>query len=341
MNIKQILSIPCLLDDVQKLSLALSASQLSADNNIVEIGTYRGGSSCVISSCTKANMYTLDIFDLVDPEILGPDSKIKRHMGNSASFAAKYPDCKIDMLFIDGDHSLYGVRSDYLALREQLSPDAVVAFHDYTKDFPAVRIFCDALAHAGGISECIDLSGLLMCQSSCSSKLPTEESYDYAVESYLKFIESLPEQDSKPFTDKCEAVIKNIKTDWIQIGKGSFGDYFANFFGLDPSASIDSNEATANGKYMICSHFYSEIFNILTAEFNVKPENIIHGGELLSYAMYNDLCNNSGKKLTSIALSDDEKHIIKAFTKIPEDKLIYLACNSHLLEIFKRTSNFS
>jgi len=44
--------------------------------------------------------------------------------------AAKGWNRRIDLLFIDGDHSLEGVRADFELFRPWMSPDGLVIFHD-------------------------------------------------------------------------------------------------------------------------------------------------------------------------------------------------------------------
>jgi hypothetical protein len=41
----------------------------------------------------------------------------------------------IDVLFIDGDHTYEGVRSDYLNYRDLVSDGGIVAFHDIVEDY--------------------------------------------------------------------------------------------------------------------------------------------------------------------------------------------------------------
>lgn len=49
----------------------------------------------------------------------------------------------IDLLFIDGDHSYEGVKSDFNNYRSFLSPNSIVVFDDYDKKWPGVMKFCD------------------------------------------------------------------------------------------------------------------------------------------------------------------------------------------------------
>lgn len=43
--------------------------------------------------------------------------------------------CKIDMLFIDGDHTYSGVKADYMLYREFVRDGGLIAFHDIVPDY--------------------------------------------------------------------------------------------------------------------------------------------------------------------------------------------------------------
>ena len=339
MHINELLSVPCLLSDLHKLALAYSAGRLSEKANIVEIGTYRGGSAHILSESTRATVYTIDAFDNVDPELIGPDSTIRRHIGDARSFAATHPDCTIDFLFIDGDHTFFGVHHDYFALRELLAADAVIAFHDWGMSYPGVRIFCDALFQAGAITDCVEVGGMLMCRLASASSLPDRRSYKYAVDAIAKlFEENSSAASGWACSEKYEAIVNNINRDWTIIGRGSFGAYFSQFFRMHPDAAIDSGAAKADGKYIVCSHYQDEIVEFLRNKIGVKQDNIVSGNEILSYGMYRDVSRNSGERLASMAPSEDEALIVQLFSELPEEIVSYLAKNSFLLKTFLRTT---
>jgi len=59
-------------------------------------------------------------------------------------------DKQIDVLFIDGDHSYSGVRSDYLNYRGLVRDDGIIAFHDIVPDHTS-RFGRQTLGSTGGV----------------------------------------------------------------------------------------------------------------------------------------------------------------------------------------------
>ena len=87
-------------------------------------------------------------------------TNVHHHLATTQEFLttdANHALASVDLLFIDGLHSLEQVRFDYEAFRSRLSPDAVVLFHDsarvrlsriYGDDRPyehQVKLFVDEL----------------------------------------------------------------------------------------------------------------------------------------------------------------------------------------------------
>jgi predicted O-methyltransferase YrrM len=58
------------------------------------------------------------------------------HEGDSATVLSSFPDATFDWLYIDGDHSLRGVRRDIEAAVPKLKADCLLYFNDYTKFSP-------------------------------------------------------------------------------------------------------------------------------------------------------------------------------------------------------------
>lgn len=104
---------------------------------VVEIGRYRGGSASLIA----AAIADLNIpFTSVDKGlVLSPacgeylqarqqqGQTIHLQMCDSKVFT---PEHSCDVVFIDGDHSYDGVRSDFINICRYLVPDSIVMFHD-------------------------------------------------------------------------------------------------------------------------------------------------------------------------------------------------------------------
>ena len=119
-------------------------------NVIVEIGSARGRSTCALALACRLN--GVGRVYAIDPHTINPWTEIGTGgsteaflrerlrdyrldewcdviVGTSAD-AAKTWSTQVDLLFVDGDHSLDGVRSDFELFRPWLAPNALVVFHD-------------------------------------------------------------------------------------------------------------------------------------------------------------------------------------------------------------------
>lgn len=112
---------------------------------IVEIGAYVGRSSHVL--CTTAKLRNCKVISIdpflpafdgwhnSDPKsaftenVLTKFDNLQLIEGYSQDVYEQVPNC--DFLFIDGDHSYEGVKSDMELYLPKLKPGARVAFHDY------------------------------------------------------------------------------------------------------------------------------------------------------------------------------------------------------------------
>lgn len=116
---------------------------------ILEIGTARGGTLLIWSSLASEKVVTCDLIHREPQkpllEALPPASstcQVKLLTGNShaAEFkqrvAAELGGQQVDFLFIDGDHTVDGVRADYEDYREFVRPGGIIAFHDIVENQP-------------------------------------------------------------------------------------------------------------------------------------------------------------------------------------------------------------
>lgn len=113
----------------------------------VEIGSARGNSTCHIGKALKENgfgkLYAIDPHTRTTWNDIGSIDSLDALKENIAEFGIENhvqiirdwsinvtPACPIDLLFIDGDHGLEGVKRDWDKFTPHLNPFGVVVFHD-------------------------------------------------------------------------------------------------------------------------------------------------------------------------------------------------------------------
>jgi predicted O-methyltransferase YrrM len=117
---------------------------------VVEIGSARGKSTCTIALACRQNnqgkVYAIDPHTPTSWSDRGVENDTETFLrarlqeyelepwcdiikSTSAEAGRKW-DKPIDLLFIDGDHTYHGVKSDFEAFRKWLTPSALVLFHD-------------------------------------------------------------------------------------------------------------------------------------------------------------------------------------------------------------------
>lgn len=144
------------------------AKSLKDNSVIVEIGAFKGKSTCFIAEGIRSNnckFYTIDtwfndggrkedrqdVFDDFLKNIEPYKDKIKPLRGYSYEIRKTWLDeRRIDFLWIDGDHSYEGVKKDIQDWLPLLKRNHVVCFHDY-RDAPGVKKAVDEIAADGTI----------------------------------------------------------------------------------------------------------------------------------------------------------------------------------------------
>lgn len=118
---------------------------------LLEIGRYQGGSTMLISTAKskEAKLISLDIKDKCNKTVKKLlDKNTLLIIGDSKKFI---PPCKFDFIFIDGDHSFEGVKTDFEHYFPYLNKGADILFHDairsekYILIEPAVNYFVKTL----------------------------------------------------------------------------------------------------------------------------------------------------------------------------------------------------
>jgi predicted O-methyltransferase YrrM len=117
---------------------------------ILEIGSYMGASACCFGAACKeagaGRVYCVDTW-CNDAMSEGSRDTYAEFITNTAPFSefivpvrglsveavdqAKRLTDHLDLLFIDGDHSYDGVKSDWEAYKQLLRPGSIVVFHDW------------------------------------------------------------------------------------------------------------------------------------------------------------------------------------------------------------------
>lgn len=113
---------------------------------ICEIGVAEGGTNFVLTHALPDVELVLGIDLFVQGRsrlryFARPDQRLHYFNGPSqsagmlAQIGAALAGRKLDLLFIDGDHSYAGARDDFLGYRQFVREDGTIAFHDICPDF--------------------------------------------------------------------------------------------------------------------------------------------------------------------------------------------------------------
>jgi|GEM_PF-3180808 len=148
-------------EEIQLLTKVVS--ELPGRSNIVEIGTAQGGGFHLIASSRRDPKNTsLHSFDPYPGKAL--PSLVKTHKNTFSHSATSSQGAKawrlkaqgrVNLLIVDGSHTLEAVHQDYTTWRKLLSNPCEVIFHDYDPigrdgaSHPAVKVLCDSLLSSG------------------------------------------------------------------------------------------------------------------------------------------------------------------------------------------------
>lgn len=166
--------VPCLQNEKELQDLLEIVEKLNP-KKIIEIGTFYGGTLWFFIQASK-NLETFTVIDLPIPPTderhqdmmssraqwlswIKDGQEIHDKIGNSrqpeiiASVFRENPDCDIDLLHIDGDHTYEGVKADYENYKNLVRPGGLIVFHDVV-NIPEVNRFWIELESSIEDSEC-------------------------------------------------------------------------------------------------------------------------------------------------------------------------------------------
>lgn len=117
--------------------LARLASEVPKSGLVVEIGTALGGTAYLMWEASRANdvrIQTVDLFSCRRAQEHLSATNVTIVNEASATYAGRWDEVvndPIDLLYIDGDHSLAGVHQDFTSWLEKVRPGGQVVCHDY------------------------------------------------------------------------------------------------------------------------------------------------------------------------------------------------------------------
>ena len=188
------------------------------NKDVLEIGTFDGGSAKEMIESGANSVTTIDIFN---PEMIqteeGRESFVEVYKTNPVTFETArnhlkaFDNCNMiigdsqkvlprlksesyDLIFIDGDHSHEGSNTDFKNSINLLKPGGLLAFHDNTEKFPGVQKTIDAVRGHFDFREVFKVQSLIVFQ-----KLSFFESKNKAVITYVNDKFNYPEIFERDF----------------------------------------------------------------------------------------------------------------------------------------------
>lgn len=137
----------------------------------LEIGCYAGGSACLMLQKPGIKVISVDIGYPIEEEVVRKNVdklnllknpfyyiKADSHQESTVKFVNLITD-KVDLLFIDGDHSYQGVKQDFKIWNKIVNPGGIIVFDDYNDAVhsPEVKIAVDEIV--SGVSDEFEIIG--------------------------------------------------------------------------------------------------------------------------------------------------------------------------------------
>jgi predicted O-methyltransferase YrrM len=181
------------------ITLADMARQVPAGQAIVELGVYQGYTALMLSFGARqgngAHVWGFDPWDS-DGNVYGPEFNLRSarvwakhnvqahghtkdvHLAQmfSSDAADLWDGPPIGLLYVDGDHTYQGCRTDIAAWARHLAPGATIAVDDYVaedSDYDGLRLAVDEMVDAGTLEPLQVFHGRLAVTRLAGETLPT------------------------------------------------------------------------------------------------------------------------------------------------------------------------
>ena len=169
------MSVEGMVSDAEIVGLMELAAEVPADACILEIGSYRGRSTSALALGAKgAPVYAVEpheSFEGIYGGQFGPADRRAffknllrvgvvekvRLVNLSSEVACQGWTRPIGLLWIDGDHTLDGVRRDFDSWEHFLQPGGVVAFHDALDPDGGPAKLIEELCAGGSYEKCAEV----------------------------------------------------------------------------------------------------------------------------------------------------------------------------------------
>jgi hypothetical protein len=178
-----------------------TVAALPAGSTIVEIGSAQGGGLHLMAAARQwPDRITISSFDPYPGDEVRGVCKMHPQVFSHACLSeqgslnwANLGGGPVDLLVIDGSHTLAAVCNDYDSWRKWLSPRSEVLFHDYDPrrregaSHPAVKVFCDALLLISGHDSKKDHVGRYLLVRTPDAREVTIENLKQAARDWLGY----------------------------------------------------------------------------------------------------------------------------------------------------------
>ncbi len=155
------------------------AKNIESGSNIVELGAYAGKMSAFFGhvalhmnhdfTAIDNFKYVSDVHKNVKTSIMELFDRVMNKIPTTCTLlamdfddASKFYKKKIDLLFIDGDHSFESVQNDFNLWSKKMRSGGIIVFHDYGNiQHPEVKDFVDTIEN---IKEIKLVESLYICE---------------------------------------------------------------------------------------------------------------------------------------------------------------------------------